>query len=107
MIVSVPHRPLPSRTEDVAYLYCPGGYPAFPKEMRLQELRCIRYLGLSSHCIYPSVAPLAVGLGANMLEYHFMLTNEPSELEENVSLNEFEFGCMVQSVREAEALLGD
>jgi sialic acid synthase SpsE len=63
------------------------------------------WLGLSSHCRDPLVAPLAVAYGAKMIEYHFHLSWKPSRLESNVSLNEHEFRAMVESVRRVEEML--
>ena len=97
IIASVVHR-----NNVPGYVYCPGGYPATMEEMHLGG----PILGLSSHCKHPLVAPLAIARGAQYLEYHFHLEAEPSELEANVSLNEREFAAMVQSVRDAEVLLG-
>lgn len=90
---------------DVKQVYCPGGYPASAGEMHLGYHHAA-LLGVSSHCRHPLVAPLTIALGGDYLEYHFHLEAEPSELESSVSLNEREFAVMVQSVRDAEVLLG-
>lgn len=95
---------------DGYHIYCPGGYPARLEEMRLKELEYddgrAPWIGLSSHCLAPEVAPMAIAFGAKYLEYHMMLHAEPSVLEASVSLDEFQFHDMVQSVRRAEELLG-
>lgn len=88
-------------------IWCPGGYPAEMSDFCLRSATHLRdFDGLSSHCLHPLVAPVAVACGIKYLEYHFHLEAEPSELEANVSLNEREFAAMVQSVRDAEVLLG-
>lgn len=86
--------------------YCPGGYPARLDEMHLAGEGAYYYWGLSSHCTHPLVAPLAVARKVQYLEFHMMLRDEPSELESNVSMDEHQFSAMVQSVRDAEVLLG-
>jgi len=60
-------------------------------------------LGLSSHCLHPLLPPAAIAAGAKLIEMHFMLEAEPSELESNISLNEKEFAEMVRKCREVEA----
>lgn len=90
---------------DVIRLLCPGGYPASPDEMLLGRRFLWEPWGLSNHCRDPLVPVVAVARGAAMIEMHFHLEAEPSELEANVSLNEREFAAMVQSVRAAERIL--
>lgn len=92
-------------------LLCPKGYP--PERVELpyffwnddDGFDNVRYLGLSSHCLDPRLPIAAVARGAKLLEYHFMLADEPSELEANVSLNQYQFNQMVQDVRRTEAML--
>jgi pseudaminic acid synthase len=98
-----------------ATLYCPGSYPCDAKDVRLPRSFHLRhpithasgFLGLSSHCLDPRLPIAAVARGAKMLEYHFMLDDEPSELEANVSLGEAAFARMVADVRATEVLLGE
>jgi pseudaminic acid synthase len=94
------------------YLYCPSGYPTEPKDVQLPKFRSDTFgkkydgtIGLSSHCLAPELPIAAVARGAKLLEYHFMLEAEPSELESNVSLTEKQFAAMVQNVRRTEAML--
>ena len=114
LVVSYPSQWSPSHTGPVEFIgqdtwwgipcrnvYCPGGYPATLEEMHLTS----NIWGLSSHCTHPLVAPLAIARGAQYLEYHMMLREEPSELESSVSLDQYEFSEMVKSVRDAEVLL--
>lgn len=94
-------------------LYCPPGYPTAPRDVRLPA--CFignteweggaTYLGLSSHCLAPELPIAAVARGCKLIEMHFMLAEEPSEMEANVSLTQYQFRAMVDSVRAVEELL--
>jgi pseudaminic acid synthase len=90
---------------DVLRLLCPGGYPAQPEELRLGVPFHWSPWGFSCHCRDPLAAVVAVARGAAMVELHFHLENEPSELESNISYNEKEFSAVVQLVRQTEAML--
>ncbi len=48
---------------------------------------------------------LAATLGAKIVEAHFMLRDEPSEIEANVSLDEYQFAEMVTKVRQIEGMM--
>jgi len=85
-------------------LYCPPGYPAIVTQ--LPQFRPSKYIGLSSHCLDPLLPVAAVARGAKLIEMHFQLDDEPSELEANISLTASQFAEMAQSVRKTEALLG-
>lgn len=92
---------------DKLRLYCPPGYPVAAADVHLPyDFDDMGFHGLSSHCLAPELPIAAVARGAKMLEYHFMLDNEPSELEANVSLGEQAFRSMVDAVRATERLLG-
>jgi pseudaminic acid synthase len=65
------------------------------------------YIGFSYHGTDSRVCVTAATLGAKIIEAHFMLDDEPSDLEANVSLGEAAFRRMVDDVRAVEVLLGD
>jgi N-acetylneuraminate synthase len=99
--------------ENVWALWCTPDYPTTPENVLLpdfSEAYAVNqneggYLGLSSHCLDPRLPIAAVARGASLLEYHFMLDSEPSELESSVSLGEAAFRRMVDDVRATEVLL--
>jgi sialic acid synthase SpsE len=97
--------------DNIHFLHCPPQYPTPPDLVELSRMEGhvsgTRILGLSSHCLDPRLPIAAVACGAKMLEYHFMLDDEPSELEANISLGEGAFAAMVADVRATEVLLGD
>ena len=96
-------------------LFCPPGYPAEPIPLPLfwNDNFCmsyglyedVHYLGLSSHCLDPMYQQIAVARGARLIEMHFMLDNEPSELESNVSLTASQFREMVDTARKIEGMI--
>jgi pseudaminic acid synthase len=88
------------------YLWCPPGYPTRSDDVKLPErFHDAAHIGLSSHCLDPRLPVAAVARGAKLLEYHFQLDDEPSELEADVSLCASEFAAMVADVRATEAML--
>lgn len=101
LIVSQYNEPLPACN---AVLLCFPGYPqtSFPFTRDLFT----EYDGFSYHgtSIVPPIT--AAEFGATMIEAHFQLDNEPSELEAAVSLNASAFRRMVATVREYEAVTG-
>jgi len=87
-------------------LYCPTGYPTAFADVHLPT--CFDgglYDGLSSHCLAPELPIAAVARGCKLIEMHFMLQEEPSELESNISLTQYGFAEMIRQVRVTETLL--
>ena len=90
------------------FLYCPPGYPVAIEDVHLRRAMFTPelYLGLSSHCLDPRLPIAAVARGAKLIEMHVQLAAEPSELEANISLNEYQLNQMVADVRATEVLCG-
>ena len=92
--------------DGVSWLYCPPGYPAPIENVRLpQPFATEGFVGISSHCLEPMLPVAAVARGAKLIEMHFQLAEEPSELEANISLNEHQWRVMVENCRRVEAML--
>lgn len=88
------------------WLWCPAGYPTPADKVRLPSFQWpAAYIGLSSHCLDPLLPVAAVARGAKLIEMHGMLAEEPSELESNVSLDQYEFAKMIADVRRVEGML--
>lgn len=81
---------------------CPSGYPQ--TEFHLRALRN-GFGGYSYHGTDTEVPMLAVACGAYFVECHFMLAEEPSSLESNVSLTQHQFAALVKAVRRLEEML--
>jgi sialic acid synthase SpsE len=64
-------------------------------------------VGFSSHLKGSDLEPIAVAIGANLIEKHFTLDQNDTELaEHHVSLDPIEFKKMVDKIRRAETALG-
>src|SRR5204862_1316450 len=64
--------------------------------------------GYSDHTLGITAAPLAVSLGARVIEKHFTIDHDHSEFRDHkLSANPTELKTLVERIREADALLGD
>lgn len=97
-------------------LWCPEGYPQTALHLRPAfEKRCevayggpcewVEYDGFSYHGTDPMALVAAATLGAKLVEFHFQLQDEPSELESNISLSEYDLRLAVQHTRRIETML--
>jgi sialic acid synthase SpsE len=64
------------------------------------------YHGFSYHGTSIEPPVVAATLGAKIIEAHFQLDEERSELENHVSLRASDFRAMVDRVRRVEEMLG-
>jgi len=95
----------------LALLKCTSSYPATPDQMNLRAIGLLREtfgvpVGLSDHCLDPSVAVAAVALGACIVEKHLALDRADGGPDAAFSLEPGEFRGLVEAVRTAEAALG-
>ena len=88
------------------WLHCAAGYPTRAEDVKLPTFPTSGYLGISTHCLDARLQIAAVARGAKLIEMHFQLAEEPSELESNISLNQYQFNQMIADVRATEVLLG-
>jgi len=96
----------------LALLQCTTEYPAPVGESNLRVMETFRQafglpVGLSDHTTGIGVAPLAVALGANIVEKHFTLDRSMAGPDHAASLDPSGFKDLVAAVRDAEAALGD
>lgn len=83
---------------DAFMLYCPPGYPQIDIRFKVDS----GYRGFSYHgtdWLQPARAQLC---GAELIECHVQLDDEPSALEANVSLTIAQFARLVAAVRQTE-----
>jgi len=102
VIRSCPNALAPLPTDQTIALFCPPGYPQ--EQAHLRTVRNGGYQGYSYHGTDPWVPITAASYGAQLLECHFQLETEISDLEENVSLTDADFAYMVEEVRRIEEL---
>jgi N-acetylneuraminate synthase len=86
---------------DGVLLFAPPGYPQ--PAARLSRIRH-GYQGYSYHGTDARVPVLAAAYGAHVIEVHFQLAGEPSELEDSVSLTDFEVAGAIRQIRHHERL---
>ncbi len=96
-------------------MLCPAGYPQVDAELRHLRVGHTSehssyqsepwFQGYSYHGTSSETPALAALCGAKLIEVHFQLEQEPSELEADVSLNESQFAGMVGRIRHYEGLL--
>ena len=95
----------------IALLKCTSAYPASPKSMNLRTIPHLRatfdvVAGLSDHTLGDTVAVVAVGLGASIVEKHFTLSRADGGPDSAFSMEPAEFAAMVKAIRETEEALG-
>jgi len=99
-------------TTEVALLHCTSAYPAPPEEMDLRTIpdMVTRFgvpVGLSDHTMDAAIPVASVALGACIVEKHFTLSRDDPGPDSAFSLEPGEFRSMVDSIRVAEAALGE
>lgn len=68
--------------KNITLLHCTGGYPTEPKDMVLRRIVDLAeefypvHVGLSSHCLIPSVTAASVLYGAEVIEVHYDLQDK-------------------------------
>lgn len=98
--------------EKVTLLHCTTDYPANNAEINLLAMKSMGELfnlpvGYSDHSKGGFVPPLAVALGATVIEKHFTLDKSLPGPDHKASLEPHELKDMVLNIRLAEEVLGD
>tara|TARA_R110001632_G_scaffold63953_1_gene152388 strand:+ start:5018 stop:6043 length:1026 start_codon:yes stop_codon:yes gene_type:complete len=96
---------------DITILKCTSAYPASPEDANLLTIPDIveRFgvkSGLSDHTTGIEAPMIAVALGAEVIEKHFILNKSIGGPDAHFSLDETEFKQMVDAVRLTEKILG-
>jgi len=99
-------------TTDICMLKCTAAYPAKKEDANLLTINDMinRYNvigGLSDHTLGDEVPTLSVAMGARVIEKHFTLSRDSGSPDDAFSLTPLEFKEMVESVREAESIVGN
>jgi pseudaminic acid synthase len=98
--------------DDITLLKCTSSYPAPLEEANLLTIPDLKRrfnvkVGLSDHTLGIVAAVVAVSLGSQVIEKHFILDKSIGGPDASFSLDEKEFTEMVKAVREAEKAVGD
>lgn len=96
---------------EITLLKCTSSYPAKPEEMSLVTIPEMRKrfgckVGLSDHTRGVTVPLVAIGLGAEVIEKHFILSRDTDTPDSFFSLDIDELCELVKSVRVAEKSIG-
>jgi len=92
-------------------LHCVVAYPTPPEEANLGAIRALATLGVtvgySDHTLGLAACPLAVALGARVIEKHFTLDKNLSTYRDHkLSADPGEFAELVRRIRATEEMLG-
>jgi pseudaminic acid synthase len=95
----------------ITILKCTSAYPALAEEANLLTIQDIKERfqvssGLSDHTLGIEAPMVAVALGAQVIEKHFILDKKIGGPDAHFSLDEKEFKEMVDAVRKTEKMLG-
>jgi len=95
----------------IILLKCTSAYPAPFNEVNLNTIPDMKkkfktIIGLSDHTYGISVPIAAIGLGAKVVEKHFILDRKLGGPDAEFSLEPQEFKAMVKSIREVEEAMG-
>lgn len=96
----------------LALLHCTSAYPAAWEDANLRAMATLRDhfhvpVGLSDHTPDTGLAPIAVALGAVIIEKHFTTDRRLPGGDQQASLEPADFAGMVATIRRVEVALGD
>ncbi|GHA30249.1 sialic acid synthase [Salinimicrobium marinum] len=97
--------------DDITLLKCTSQYPATVEDANLLTMPDIKErfgvkVGVSDHTLGSAVPVVAVSLGAQVIEKHFILERSQGGADSAFSMEPDEFAAMVKAAREAEKALG-
>jgi pseudaminic acid synthase len=96
---------------DITILKCTSAYPADPADANLKTIADIQKrfnvtVGLSDHTMGIEAPMIAVAMGAQVIEKHFILDKSIGGADAHFSLDEKEFKKMIYAVRLTEKIMG-
>jgi N-acetylneuraminate synthase len=96
---------------EIAVLHCVAAYPTPPEECNLSSIADLSQrlgvvTGLSDHTMDTTIATIAVGLGASIIEKHFTLKRADGGVDSAFSLETEELARLVRDVRIARRAIG-
>lgn len=105
-------RPIEMKVPGIVLLHCTSNYPTTITDVNLRAMSTMSQafglpVGYSDHTAGLEVAPLAVALGAEVIEKHFTLDRSLPGPDHMASLEVPELRRMIQSIRSASIALGD
>jgi len=97
--------------DQIILMKCTSEYPAPLEKANLNTIPSLAerfdvLVGLSDHTLGHTAPVVSVGLGARVIEKHFVINKKIGGPDATFSLDKDEFKNMVKAVREAEKVLG-
>jgi sialic acid synthase SpsE len=104
--------PASSNIPPLVVLHCTSAYPAPPADVNLMAMSTMATslglpVGYSDHTQGILVPPIAVAMGATMIEKHVTLDRSMPGPDHAASIEPVELRAMIEAIGTAEALLGD
>lgn len=98
--------------EMITLLHCTSNYPTAMPDVNLRAMQTLKDetglpVGYSDHTQGTLIAPVAVALGATVIEKHFTLDRNLPGPDHQASLTPGELADMVSAIRATESALGD
>lgn len=98
-------------TMQIGVLQCTSLYPAPTHQVHLRSLHTLRRryarpVGFSDHTRGILLAPVAVAMGAMLIEKHFTLDRTMKGTDHNLSVEPEELRQMIENIRQVERALG-
>jgi sialic acid synthase SpsE len=98
--------------KDICLMYCVSGYPTPPNQLALHhilEWQIAKYpqysIGFSDHTAYSPASMIAVALGAEVIEKHFMLEGDTEVVDHSVSEDENFLKAFIDRIRFTEQMV--
>lgn len=101
-----------ARFPPLSLLHCTSAYPAPTRSLNLKAIQSMRdkfqvATGYSDHSRGTLIAPVAVAMGASIIEKHLTLDREADGPDHRASIEPREFTEMVRNIRLIEEAIGD
>lgn len=95
----------------ISILHCTSNYPALDKDIHLHAIKTMQDalnlpIGYSDHTEGILIAPIAVGLGANVIEKHFTLDRNAPGPDHQASITPHDLKILVEHIRRVERSMG-
>ena len=100
------------KKSDLTVLHCSTEYPANIENINLRVMQKIKEkfnvdVGYSDHTLGINIPPIAVAMGAKVIEKHFTLDKNQTGPDHKASLEPFELKEMILNIRKIESALGN
>ncbi len=100
-----------SQNNQIILLHCVSAYPPKPEELNLKSIEFLRDrfglpVGFSDHSVDNMGALIAVSLGAQVFERHFMLDTRGDVPDRDVSFDTKQLRASIEELRSIRSMLG-